>query len=117
MVHLDHEIAIVIQLLLANVDKLRKVLPLHLLAFSVEVKPSVGKKLVLQSCMQLRKRIAYSFLGSFLVDEVNKVLGTILLTRFFKVHHGAYSRIFKVRVDFHWRRPLKVWFHSPKQRD
>lgn len=36
------EVAVTGQLILENIDELRQVLPLHFLAFSMEVKPSVA---------------------------------------------------------------------------
>ena len=64
------EMAILVDLLFANVNKLREVLPLHLLALSVEVKPSVLKVVILlfELFVKLGELSSYPQLGSFLVN-------------------------------------------------
>ena len=48
-----HEIAVVLQLVPAYVDQPAQVLPLHILTFSMEIKPHILQPLVPELCVQL----------------------------------------------------------------
>ena len=98
-----HEIAVVLQLVPAYVNQPAQVLPLHILTFSMEIKPHILQPLVPELCVQLCELATNSQLGTLLVNQVDQVLRSIHIYGFFEVHFCGNSRVFKVFVDNYWR--------------
>jgi len=94
-----HEIAVVLQLVPAYVNQPAQVFPLHILTFSMEIKPHILQPLVPELCVQLCELAADSQLGTLLVNQVDQVLRSIHIYCFFEVHFCGNSRVFKVLVD------------------
>lgn len=74
-----HEISIILELIFANVYKLRQVIPFHFLALTMEVKPNVTEILVLELIVELGKLVTYTLLSALFVNEVDQVLITVHL--------------------------------------
>lgn len=74
---IDLEMAITRQFILYDVDELGKILPLHLLAFAMEVKPGVAEVRILHFVKHAGKLLTNHLLRSLLVDKVDQVLLTV----------------------------------------
>jgi hypothetical protein len=65
----------------------------------MEIKPNILQPLVSELRVQLCELAADSLLGTLLVDQVDQVLRSIHIYRFFEVHFCCNSRVFKILVD------------------
>ena len=111
------KVPVPLQLFLHDIYKLWQVFPLHLFAFPVEVKPDIVKSGVFQLGVHLCKLVSNHFLGSFLIDQVYKILGAVHLFGFYKMLFSCDFRIVEIGLDFDWRRPFQIWLHAPDQRN
>lgn len=94
-----HEIAVVLQLVPAYVNQPTQVFPLHILTFSMEIKPHILEPLIPELCVQLCELATDSQLGTLLVNQVDQILRSIHIDCFFEVHFSGNSRVFKILVD------------------
>jgi len=115
--HLRHKVTISQHFFFNNVDQLRKVLPLHFLAFSVEVEPNVINIRVSERFVQSCKLLANAVLASFFVNQVYDVLLRIVCLGLFEMLLGSLVRLIKVSIYDNWWCPRQSRFHLPQQGD
>ena len=114
-VELGHEVSITHQFLLDNSDELAKVLPLHILALSMEIEPDVFNVFVFKRLCDLRHFFANTFLATLFVDKIDEILFCIVSLGLFYVLLCSLQRLIKVGRHSDGRCPLHVRLHSPQQ--
>lgn len=65
----------------------------------MEIKPNILQPLVSELCVQLCELASDSQLRTLLVNQVDQVLRSIHIYRFFEVHFCCDSRVFEILVN------------------
>lgn len=83
----------------------------------MEVKPGVVEVWILHLIIHAGKLLTNHVLRSLLIDKVDQVLLTVKRFSIFEMVLRRHDRVLKVLVNFDWWCPLKIWLHTPYQRD
>ena len=108
---------IISDLLLDFSNELAQILPLHVLAFAMEIEPSILDAGVLQRLDHLRKLLANPILGPLLVYQIDEVLSLVFLCCRGHMLLSCLVRFIEVGVHYHGGCPLDVGLHFPQQRN
>lgn len=106
-----------VQLLVDNCNELAEVLPLHIFAFPVEIKPGVFDTCILELCDNFTHLGADPQLATLLINKVDEVLFAVLGVGLLQVVFSGSKTLVKVGVDVHRRAPLHRRLHLPDEGD
>ena len=104
-------------LFLYNCHEFAQVFPFHFLAFTMEVEPNIFYSWVLDCINHFCKLFTNSFLRTFLVYQVDKVLLLVLCSRGIKMLKSSLVRLIKVWIHYNRWSPFHIWLHLPKHGD
>ena len=114
---IGHKVPVVAHVLLHYVNKLGQILPFHLLALAMEVKPGVVEVLVAKFAVNVCELVADPVLAAFAIDQIDEVLLSVNGLGISEVLLGGEQRRFFVLLYYDGGRPLQVGLHTPHQGD
>lgn len=102
-------------LILDNGYKFGQVLPLHILALSMEVEPDIVNVRISQALDHLSHLLADPFLASLLINQVDPILLSVVFLRLFDVLLRSLQTLIKVGIDDYRGCPCHSRLHLPDQ--
>ena len=104
-----------LKILFTNINQLWQIFPLHIFAFTMEIKPNVFKLIIFEFLKQPCKLISYFQLTSFSVNQINQILFWVCCFCLFEMLFCCHYWFLEVSFYFHRWRPFQVRFHTPNQ--